>query len=123
MSGTNLLCDTNILLYLLAGDKTVSELLNLKKIFISFITEIELLTFKKLSIGEKKVIGELLSNCTIIGLNEEVKRKTIEIRINNKLKIPDSIIAATAIYLKIPLVSADKQFKQLEDINLIFYQV
>ena len=69
------------------------------------------------------MIGELLSNCTIIGLNEEVKRKTIEIRINNKVKIPDSIIAATAIYLKIPLVSADKQFKQLEDINLIFYQV
>jgi predicted nucleic acid-binding protein len=123
MSGTNLLCDTNILLYLLAGDKTVSELLNLKKIFISFITEIELLTFKKLSLGEKKVIGELLSNCTIIGLNEEVKRKSIEIRINNKLKIPDSIIAATASYLKIPLVSADRQFKQLEDINLIFYQV
>lgn len=123
MSGTNLLCDTNILLYLLGGDKTVSELLNLKKIFISFITEIELLTFKKLSLSEKKVIGELLSNCTIIGLNEEVKRKTIEIRINNKLKIPDSIIAATASYLKIPLVSADKQFKQLKDINLIFYQV
>ncbi|NWF50955.1 MAG: type II toxin-antitoxin system VapC family toxin [Ignavibacteriaceae bacterium] len=123
MSGTSLLCDTNILLYLLSGDKTVTELLNLKKIFISFITEIELLTFKKLSIGEKKVIGELFSNCNIIGLNEEVKRKTIEIRINNKLKIPDSIIAATVGYLKIPLVSADKQFKQLEDINLIFYQV
>lgn len=100
MSGTNLLCDSNILLYLLAGDKTVSELLNLKKIFISFITEIKLLTFKKLSLSKKKVIGELISNCTIIGLNEEVKRKTIEIRINNKLKIPDSIIATTASYLK-----------------------
>jgi predicted nucleic acid-binding protein len=123
MSGTNLLCDTNILLYLLDGDKTVSELLNLKKVFISFISEIELLTFKKLSSGEKKIIEELLNNCTVIGLSEEVKRKTIEIRLSNKLKIPDSIIAATASYLKIPLVSADKQFKQLKDINLIFYQV
>ena len=123
MSGTNLLCDTNILLYLLAGDKTISDLINHKKIFISFITEIELLTFKKLSSDEKKVIVELLSECTIIGLSEEIKRETINLRLSSKLKIPDSIIASTAKYLKIPLVSADKQFKQLKGIDLIFYQV
>jgi len=123
MNGTSLLCDTNILLYLLSGDKTVTELLNQKKIFISVITEIELLTFKKLATSEKKLIEALLSECTIIGLSEEIKKKTIEIRLFNKLKIPDAIIAATADYLKTPLVSADKQFKQLEDINLIFYQV
>lgn len=123
MSGTNLLCDTNILLYLLNGDKTVAGLLNMKKIFISCITEIELLTFKKLSQGEKKVIGELLSDCTIIGLSEEIKKKTIDIRLNNRLKIPDAIIAATADYLKIPIVSADKQFKQVKEINLIYYKV
>ena len=123
MSGTNLLCDTNILLYLLAGDKTVAGLLNMKKIFISCITEIELLTFQKLSPREKKIIGELLSDCTIIGLNEEIKKKSIDIRLNNKIRIPDAIIAATAEYLKIPIISADKQFKQVKEINLIYYQV
>lgn len=80
MNGTDFLCDTNILLYLLAGDKTVSDLLNLKKIFISFITEIELLTFKKLTLSEKKVIEGLLSDCTVISMNERIKKKTIELR-------------------------------------------
>lgn len=47
MSGNNLLADTNIPLYLFAGDSTVSMLLDSKRIFISFITKIELLTFKK----------------------------------------------------------------------------
>ncbi|MCH7723424.1 MAG: PIN domain-containing protein [Bacteroidetes bacterium] len=82
-----------------------------------------MLTFQKLSPREKKIIGELLSDCTIIGLNEEIKKKSIDIRLNNKIRIPDAIIAATAEYLKIPIISADKQFKQVKEINLIYYQV
>jgi predicted nucleic acid-binding protein len=123
MNGANLLTDTNILLYLLSGDRTISNLLNQKKVFISFITEIELLTFKELTHGERKIIKDLLSDCTIIGMHEAVKQKTIEIKRNSKLKIPDAIIAATSYYLKIPLVSADKQFQQLKELNLIYYQV
>ncbi|MCH7769415.1 MAG: PIN domain-containing protein [Bacteroidetes bacterium] len=48
---------------------------------------------------------------------------SIDIRLNNKIRIPDAIIAATAEYLKIPIISADKQFKQVKEINLIYYQV
>ena len=123
MNGANLFVDTNILLYLLNGDKVVSELLDSKKIFISFISEIELLSFKKLSSQEIKIIRQLLSDCTLIDINEEIKTKTIELKLNYNLKIPDAIIGATSSYLKIPLVTADKQFKQVENINLIFYQI
>lgn len=123
MNGANLFVDTNILLYLLNGDKVVSELLDSKKIFISFISEIELLSFKKLSSQEIKIIRQLLSDCTLIDINEEIKSKTIELKLNYNLKIPDAIIGATSSYLKIPLVTADKQFKQVENINLIFYQI
>jgi len=123
MSGTNLLVDTNILLYLLNGDKIVTELLNSKKIFVSFITEIELLSFKKLPSQEIKIIRQLLSDCTLIDMNEEIKLKTIELKLNYNLKIPDAIIGATSYYLKIPLVTADKQFKRVENIDLIFYDI
>lgn len=123
MSGTNLFVDTNILLYLLNGDKIVTELLNSKKIFVSFITEIELLSFKKLSTQEIKIIRQLLSDCTLIDMNEEIKLKTIEFKLNYNLKIPDAIIGATSFYLKIPLVTADKQFKRVENIDLIFYDI
>ncbi len=123
MSGINLLADTNILLYLFAGDSTVSMLLDSKRIFISFITEIELLTFKKLSKEERKTIKDFLDGCTIIGLSEEIKNKTIELKLNYNLKIPDAIIAATSSYLRIPLISADAEFKNIPTLDLIYYQM
>jgi hypothetical protein len=123
MNGNNFLCDTNILLYLLNGDQIVSDLIDKRKIFISFITEIELLSFKKLSQTEYKIIKELISDCTLIDLNREIKEKAIAFRQKYNLKIPNTIIAATSDYLKIPLISADKQFKKIKDSNLIFYQI
>ncbi len=49
MNGTNLLIDSNIILYLLGGDKTLADFLSEKQLFISIITEMELLSFKGLS--------------------------------------------------------------------------
>jgi predicted nucleic acid-binding protein len=46
MSGNSLLLDTNTVLYLLAGDETLAEFLNGKKLYISIITELELLSYK-----------------------------------------------------------------------------
>lgn len=46
MNGNNLFLDTNIVLYLLSGDKTVADILFEKTVFISFVTELELLGFK-----------------------------------------------------------------------------
>ncbi len=100
MNGNNFLCDTNILLYLLNGDQIVSDLIDKRKIFISFITEIELLSFKKFSQTEYKLIKELISDCTLIDLNKEIKEKAIAFRQKYNLKIPDTIIAATSDYLK-----------------------
>ena len=37
-------------------------------------------------------------------------------------KLPDGIIIATAIYLDLPLVSADQEFKKAEILDLIFYE-
>ena len=48
MNGNRYFVDTNILIYLLSGEKTLISILNQKQIYISFITEIELLSFKKL---------------------------------------------------------------------------
>jgi hypothetical protein len=40
----------------------------------------------------------------------------------NYLELPDSIIAATAISLKLPLITSDKQFKTIEHLNLLYYE-
>jgi len=53
MSGKEILVDTNIILYLLNGSDTLEEVLQGKDIYLSFITELELLTIKTLAQKKK----------------------------------------------------------------------
>jgi len=37
-------------------------------------------------------------------------------------ELPDGIIIATALYLDLPLITADQDFKKPDTLNLIFYE-
>lgn len=102
MNGSRIFVDTNILLYFLNGDLEVIDMISDKDISISFITELELLSFPRLSDKDEKTIKGLLKNFTILDINPEIKRLTIELRKKSNLKLPDSIIAATAYINKLP---------------------
>ncbi len=122
MNGNKVFVDTNIILYLLAGDKTIAELLNGKQIYLSFITQLELLGYSKNSKKDLKIIKELIDQCVIIDVNDEIKEMVIDLKRKYRLKLPDGIIIATAIYLDLPLITADQEFKKAEQLNLIFYE-
>ena len=123
MSGSNLLIDTNIALYLLNGDQTVSDLLMGQDVYISFITELELLGYQDLNESDIPVIESFLESCVIVDINQTIKLKTIDIRRSYSIKLPDAIIAATASYLNMPLVSADREFEKIMDFQFIRYEV
>jgi predicted nucleic acid-binding protein len=123
MNGNKLLLDTNIILYLLKGDTTLVDILEGKQIYISFVTELELYSFRELTTKDKVKIDAILAACSIIDINAGIKAKTIEIRIEHKVKLPDSIIAGTALYFKMPLISADKGFERIEELNLLNYEM
>jgi len=122
MNGNKLFLDTNILLYLRQGDKTLAEVLDNKQFYISFITQLELLSFHGLTKKETKVISDLQKECVIIDINAEIKDLTVGYRKSHKLKLSDSIIAATSLYLDIPLITADTDFKKIEELNFILYE-
>ncbi|WP_445732039.1 type II toxin-antitoxin system VapC family toxin [Mariniflexile sp.] len=122
MNGNKLFLDTNIILYLLNGDETLAELLNEKQLYISIITELELLAYKGITAKEEKVIKEFISQCKTITINSSVKQETIRIRKTYNTKLPDSIIIATALYLDLPLVTSDIEFKKVEELTLIHYE-
>ena len=122
MSGNNFVLDTNTVLYLLNGDETLAEFLFEKNLFISIITEMELLSYKKITAKEQKQIQLFLSELRIINISETIKETAIAVRKKYGFKLPDSIIAATAITLSHPLLTADKQLQLLPDLNIIFYQ-
>jgi predicted nucleic acid-binding protein len=121
MNGNELLLDTNIVLYLLAGDKTVASILDQKKIYLSVISEIELYGFGHLTITEEKKIDRFINDCVLIDINEQIKTTAIRLRKRYRIKVPDSIIAATSIYLNVPLISADNDLKKIEEITFILY--
>ena len=72
--------------------------------------------------GEIKVIKELISECQVIGINQKIKNQTIEYRNRHCLKLPDAIIAASADYFNVPLMTADTSFDKMDDLNIIIYQ-
>lgn len=123
MSGNKLFVDTNILLYFLDGDQEVIEMISDKELVISFINELELLSFPKISADSEETIKGLLKNCTIVDITQEIKDLTIEFRRKSKLKLPDAIVAATAFYLQLPLLTADKQFRKVEELEVIIYEM
>ena len=122
MSGNSLFVDTNILLYLLSGDETVAEMLDEKHLVISFVTELELLGYKDLSESDLKIIQELLNEATVMDINTEIKRLVVLLRKNYKVKLPDAIVVASALYANLPLVTADKQLSQINELTLILYK-
>jgi predicted nucleic acid-binding protein len=96
------LYDTNIFIYYLADDITVNswfteEFLNLQEILVSPIIRIELLSFAGLSKEEEQSIEDLLSQFNTVPLLREIENQTIQIKRQYKIKLPDAIIAATAI--------------------------
>jgi len=121
MSGNSFLLDTNIVLYLLNGDETLADFLYKKDLYVSFITELELLSFHKITNKEQQIIQSILKECFIIELNSEMKQQVIKIRKQHNTKLPDSIIAASSVYTNIPLVTFHNNFEKIEALNLIKY--
>jgi predicted nucleic acid-binding protein len=122
MNGNKMVIDTNIALYLLDGNEILKEYLDDKLFYLSCITELELLGFKGITEIERVAIEFFLEECSIVDMNRGIKDITINLRRNYKLKLPDAIIAATAIFLGIPLISADGHFDKIEDLIVIKYQ-
>ncbi len=123
MSGKVLL-DTNIIIHLLKGNEQVIPLLNQKEIFVSFVTELELLSYKKITKEEQGIIASLLSDFKIIDINEPIKREAIRLRKKYSLKLPDAIVLASSNFLNIPVISPDKMFLKLEeDVKVILLQL
>ncbi len=123
MSGSSLLIDTNIALYLLGGDQTLAEVLDGRDIYISFVTELELLGFPGISDSDLPKLGDFISDCIVVELNQSIKRLTVELKRRKKIKLPDAIIAASSIYMNLPLLSADKVFEKVEELQFVKYEI
>lgn len=121
MSGKEILVDTNIILYLLSGNSDLEIFLQGKILYVSFITELELIGYKNATEDQDRDIKEFLSDCSIIPLSDKIKSEYVNLKRKYKVKLPDAVVASTAIALNIPLITADSDFKKINELVMISY--
>ncbi len=79
----------------------------------SYIVRMELLSKRIMKEGEEFEIKEFLDRVNIIPMDEEIEEQAIVLRRSTKLKLPDSIVAATAIVLDAVLLTDDDDLLKL----------
>ncbi|PZO30558.1 MAG: VapC toxin family PIN domain ribonuclease [Flavobacteriaceae bacterium] len=121
MNGIDFLADTNFLIFTSQGNPIVETFLDYN-IGISFISEMELLGVFSISKIQKSNIQKIIDQCFVIDFNLEIKKSAIQLKQKYKVKLPDAIIAATAIHYNIPFINADADFKIIKELDLIFIE-
>lgn len=122
MSGNNLLLDTNIIVYALKGLAHVKPYFDVNP-FISVISEMEILGVKEMPDKEISIREAAIEFCSIIPFTNKIKTRAILIKRQIRIPLPDAIIAATAIEEALILVTADKGFKRIKELQLILIEV
>lgn len=123
MNGHKYLLDTNAIVALLQGEPALLALLNNAQwIGICVISQIEFLAFSGLTSSDKQLFTQFLQRVEVIGLDASqtnIIEQTIKLRLKYRLKLPDAIIAATALHKQASLVTADKELTKVSEITVI----
>lgn len=124
--GIEYLWDTNIAIYFLQqqfplqAEKFIDRVIEKSEPSISVISEIELLCWKSTNEKDQKTLKNFLSEVWIFELEKEIKLRTAEIRKQYRMKLPDAIIAATALVYDLKLITRNtKDFSEIRDLVLI----
>jgi predicted nucleic acid-binding protein len=122
--GISYLWDTNTVVYYLQqhypinAEKFIDSILVDSFPIISAITEIELLCWKVNSKQDELLLKKFINDATVIEIESSIKIKTAEIRKQHKIKLPDAIIAATALVFDLTLITRNlSDFKNINDLK------
>jgi predicted nucleic acid-binding protein len=60
--------------------------------------------------------------CTRVSHVEKINEITISLKQQYRIKLPDALIAATALHENIPLLTFDKDFVRIKELNLVLLE-
>lgn len=122
--GEGFLIDTNILIYYLADAIPEEEIPKVEEILrasfnVSIITKIEFLGWKGHTPEGFEKSKEFISFANVIPLTDEIADVAIELRRQVSIKLPDAVIAATALAHNLTLVTRNvKDFERIEGLRI-----
>ena len=114
MNGSYLL-DTNVFI------NAIRDGVKLPSAFYAYsvITELELLSFPELTSEDELTIRSVLSRMTKVILSDDIRRETIQVRRSTRMKLPDSIISASAVVISACLVTDDAKLAEQHGGNAV----
>jgi len=119
------LIDTSVVIKYLNASISADSLSKLDQIIdqesrISFITEIELQVWNPSNPDDMAIYQEFVASSLVIGIDSNIIRETIRIRKHYRIKLPDALIAATALVNDLVLVADnDKDYEKVSDLKYI----
>ena len=119
------LLDTNIVIYYLKAALPLKAMQLLNTIVddqptLSVITKIEVLGFNSPNKEEQDFTTLFIEVADIINLDETIVAQTIELRKQLHIKLPDAIIAATAMVYNLTLLTRNtSDFNRIPNLLLI----
>jgi predicted nucleic acid-binding protein len=105
------LLDTNVALYLLGG--RLAAPLPSGDYGVSVITEMELLSWPSLTAEEENRVNAFLSRVTVCDLTPRIRMQAVRLRRDERLKLPDAIICATALEHGVELWTNDARLAKV----------
>ena len=126
MSGERVLFDTNAVIALLHGHSQLARIAEESDWFaISVVTDIEYRSVSRPGAEDPESFAALRQRFTEIVAVESKDVRLVEeiirIRRDIRLKLPDAIVAATAIVRRAKLVTADRDFRPVTGLEVISF--
>lgn len=122
--GTQYLIDSNAVIEYLGGllpergSRRMQQILDENRQHLSIINKIELLGYNG-SADEMRVVEDFIDLSSVLPLTEAVVNRTIELRKHHKIKLPDAVIAATALHYDLVLITRNvRDFQSIEDLRI-----
>lgn len=120
--GKKYLIDTNSVIDYLDNKLTekANELIDGIDSKISVITRMELLAWSGASKEQTVILDEFINASDVFALEEPIILKAIDIRKTHKTKLPDAIIAATALVNKLTIITRNtKDFDKVGSLEVL----
>ena len=116
--------DTNFVIYYLIKDrraiKFFYENLTNTLCYMSVISRVELFSYSEITTSEFSAIETFLSSTRSVIIDNEIAMIAAELRRKYKIKTPDSIVAATALYTNTSLVTRNaKDFEKIRELKVV----
>lgn len=124
MEQAQYLIDTNVVIDYLGQKLPISGMTFMHQVIdtlphVSVITKIEVLGFNAPA-QYYQLLTNFMDDVTMLGLTGEVVARSIDIRKNYKTKLPDAIIAATALVYDLTLITRNMaDFKNIADLPVV----